>query len=102
MPRKTKDVCENLLKKGFQQRNGGDKYFHLFVNGKKTPVFTFVSHGEKEIHDGLLGQMARQTKLVKREFLELVDCPMTEARYLELLRERGHIPKVDESAKDDE
>jgi predicted RNA binding protein YcfA (HicA-like mRNA interferase family) len=100
MPRKTKDVCENLLKKGFTQRNGGDKYFHLFVDGKKTPVFTFVSHGAKEIHDGLLGQMAKQTKLVKKEFLDLVDCPMTEPQYLGLLRERGHIARAKDSAED--
>jgi hypothetical protein len=37
--------------------------------------------------------MAKQTRLVKKEFLELVDCPMTESRYLELLRERGHLPQ---------
>lgn len=90
------DVAENLLRKGFRQRNGGDKYYHLFVDGLKTPVFTFVSHGEKEIHDGLLGQMAKQTRLVKREFLELVDCPLTEEQYVQLLRERGHIPKKDD------
>ena len=98
MPRKAKDVSENLLKKGFRQRNSGDKYFHFFINGKKTAVFTFMSHGEKEIHDGLLSQMAKQTRLVKKEFLELVDCPMTETRYLELLRARGHVAKADESA----
>jgi len=91
MPRKTLTVIENLQRKGFRKRQGGDKYFHLYVDGKKTAVFTFVSHGEREIHDGLLGQMAKQTHLVKKEFLDLVDCPMTEDDYLKLLRERGHL-----------
>ena len=95
MPRKTLTVVENLQRKGFRKRQGGDKYFHLFVAGKKTAVYTFVSHGEREIHDGLLSQMAKQTKLAKKEFLELVDCPMTEARYLEMLRERGHVAKAE-------
>ena len=100
MPRKTIDIMANLKRKGFRQRDGDDKYFHLYVDGKKTAVFTFVSHGEREVHDGLLAQMAKQTKLVKKEFLELVDCPMTGARYLELLRERGHIAKPKSSAEE--
>lgn len=91
MPRKTHMVIENLQRKGFRKRQGGDKYFHLYVHGKKTAVFTFVSHGEREIHDGLLGQMAKQTRLVKKEFLDLVDCDLSEADYLKLLRERGHL-----------
>lgn len=91
MPRKAKDVTNNLLRKGFRQRQGGDKYFHLYVGDKKTQVFTLVSHGEKEIHDGLLGQMAKQTRLSKRLFLDLVDCPMSAEQYVEYLRERGDV-----------
>lgn len=91
MPRKAKDVSANLLRKGFQQREGDHSFFRLYVDGKKTRVGTKISHGEKEIQDGLLGQMARDTKLVKHEFLDLVDCPMTAQRYVELLRERGHV-----------
>ena len=91
MPRKAKDVSATLLRKGFQQREGDHSFFRLYVDGKKTRVGTKISHGEKEIHDGLLSQMAKDTKLVKHEFLELVDCPMTEERYQELLRERGHL-----------
>lgn len=93
MPRKAKDVSANLLRKGFQQREGDHAFFRLYVAGKKTRVATKISHGEKEIHDGLIAQMARDTKLVKSEFLELVDCPMTAERYIELMRERGHVTK---------
>jgi len=91
MPRKAKDVSANLLRKGFQQREGDHFFFRLYINGKKSGVSTKISLGEKEIHDGLLGQMARDTKLVKHEFLDLVDCPMSTERYVELLRERGHV-----------
>ena len=101
MPRKVKDVSANLLRKGFHQREGDHAFFRLYVDGKKTRVSTKISHGEKEIHDGLLGQMARDTKLAKSEFLELVDCPMTTERYVELLRERGHIEEVEKSAEEE-
>ena len=98
MPRKAKDVTASLLRKGFRRRNGGDKYYHLHVDGKKTPVFTFVSHGEKEIHDGLLRQMAIQTRLPRARFLDLVDCPLSAEEYLKSLRDGGHIPSEDDEA----
>lgn len=93
MPRDAKDVAANLKRKGFTPDDGDHTFYRLFVGGKNTGIRTKISHGEKEIHDGLLGQMAKQTKLVKKEFLELVDCPMTLERYVELLRERDHLPK---------
>lgn len=91
MPRDAREIEAALLKKGFQRRQGGDAYFHLYVEGKKTPVFTKMSQGEKEIHDGLLGAMARQVKLSKRDFMQLVDCPLTAEKYLEILRQQKQI-----------
>jgi len=91
MPRKAKDVSANLVRKGFQQHEGDHAFFRLYVGGKKTRIGTKISHGEKEIHDGLLAQMARDAKLVKGEFLDLVDCPMSTEQYVRLLRERGHL-----------
>jgi len=91
MPRKAKDVSANLIRKGFKQQDGDHVFFRLYVGGKKTRIGTKISHGEKEIHDGLLGQMARDTKLVKQEFLDLVDCPMTVEAYVTLMRQRGHV-----------
>lgn len=98
MPRKTRDVAANLTKKGFDERQGDHRYFHLMVDGVKTRVRTMISHGEKEIHDGLLGQMARDTKLAKRLFLDLVDCPMSAEQYVERLREQGDLPRPDGDA----
>jgi predicted RNA binding protein YcfA (HicA-like mRNA interferase family) len=93
MPRSARDVAANLERKGFVPDEGDHTFYRLFVNGKNTGIRTKISHGEKEIHDGLLSQMAKQIRLAKKEFLELVDCPMTESRYLQLLRERGHLPQ---------
>jgi predicted RNA binding protein YcfA (HicA-like mRNA interferase family) len=91
MPRKVRDVQAGLLKKGFVRKDSKDAHFHLWVNGKKTPVYTMVSQGEKEIHDGLLATMARQVKLSGREFADLLECPLSAETYESMLRERGHI-----------
>jgi len=91
MPREARDVEAALQKKGFKRREGKDAYYHLYVDGKKTPIFTKISHGEKEIHDGLLGAMSRQMQLSKRQFGDFVDCPLTMEAYILLLRQSGKI-----------
>jgi|WetSurMetagenome_2_1015567.scaffolds.fasta_scaffold387458_1 hypothetical protein len=91
MPGDAKKVIKGLLQKGFQERNSKDVYYHLYVNGKKAAIFTKISHGEKEIHDGLMGAMARELKLKKSQFLDLINCPMSHEEYLALLRSANHI-----------
>jgi predicted RNA binding protein YcfA (HicA-like mRNA interferase family) len=98
MPRDAKDVAAGLAVKGFVRREGDHHFYSLLVGGKKTGIITKVSHGEKEIHDGLLAQMAKQTRLVKKDFLDLVDCPLSAEDYLRKLRDGGHLPKEDAAA----
>jgi hypothetical protein len=92
MPRPARDVTTALVKKGFTRREGRDAYFHLFVGGKKTAIFTKVSQGEREIHDGLLSAMAKQMKLSNRLFGNFVECDLTLSAYLAHLRANNHIP----------
>jgi len=94
MPRKAKDVAAGLTNKGFLRHEGDHSFYILWVEGKNTGIRTKISHGEKEIHDGLLAQMAKQVKLGKKDFLNLVDCPLTSEQYLELLRGIKHIPEA--------
>jgi hypothetical protein len=91
MSRDARDVGAGLLKKGFSIRENDHTFYHLFIDGKKTIVSTKISHGEKEIGDRLLGMMARQLRLTKRNFLDLVDCPLTLDEYVKLLREAGVV-----------
>lgn len=86
MPRPARTVAAALSNKGFASRENHHTYFHLVVAGKKIIVSTKISHGETEIGDPLLASMARQVHLSKKQFLELVDCPMTAAAYLVELR----------------
>lgn len=97
MPRDAKDITAALLAKGFTLREGDHHFYSLVVGGKKTGIFTKVSHGEKEVGDSLLAQMAKQTKLVKKDFLDLVDCPLTSEQYLKKLRDAGHLPKQNDA-----
>ncbi len=82
MPRKQADVERALRGKGFIQ---SESHHHFFIYhstaGRKTPVKTKTSHGQREISDDLLGKMAQQVKLSKGDFLDLVDCPLSREAY---------------------
>ncbi len=85
MPRPASKVAGGLEKKGFRRRESDHTFFHLYVRDKKTVIHTKISHGAKEIGDKLLGMMARQVRLSRQQFLELVDCPMKHEDYVKRL-----------------
>ena len=91
MPKDTREILSGLRKKGFVEKSGDHKYLHLVVRGKKTIIHTKISHGEREIGDNLLGLMARQVCLSRKDFLLLIDCPLSMDEYLDRLRHSGHI-----------
>ena len=100
MPKPAKDVAAGLERKGFQRRGGDHSFFHLYVDGKKTVVSTKISHGEREIHDRLLGIMARQVKLARKQFNDLIDCPFTLDQYVQHLRRQGVVEAVNTATDD--
>lgn len=90
--RKPREVRQGLEKKGFTMSNRDHKYYMLFVEGKKTGIWTKVTHGSRsEIGDDLLSKMAKQVRLRNNEFIALIDCPMTLDAYLRILRANNHI-----------
>lgn len=92
MPRKQNDVEKSLVVKGFVLSKGDHNYFHYYsTTGKKTRVFTKTSHGAREIDDSLLGCMARQVKLARRDFDGLIDCPLDREAYERKLVEQGLV-----------
>lgn len=91
MPLGTKDIEAGLVRKGFERRESKDIYLHLHVGGKKTPIYTKMSHGERQVHDGLVAAMARQVRLTRSQFIDLVRCPLSRDDYLALLREHHFI-----------
>ncbi|MBB4823668.1 hypothetical protein HNO89_000888 [Sporosarcina luteola] len=89
--RKVKDIESSLGKKGFRLIQSHHRLYVLYANGKKTSIRTRLSHGAKEYDDHLLGQMAKQVKLTKERLLELIDCPLSEQEYKELLMKAGDL-----------
>ncbi len=82
MPRKQTDVERALTKKGFKQSESHHRFFVYYSkSGLKTPVNTKTSHGHSEVSDDLLSKMARQLKVSRSEFLDLVDCPLSRDEY---------------------
>ena len=94
MPLKVRDVHRALLAKGFREsdkKNSDHNYYILFYNGKRTHIYTKISHGEKELHDQLCAAMARQIRLNKRQLHDLVECPLTYELYIKFLMETAHL-----------
>ena len=90
--RSARDIDKALRKKGFRREMDG-KHIHYFfpgANGGKSGIFTSISHGmgSTTIGDTLLGLMTRQLHLTKKQFLDLIDCPISEEDYRTILREQ--------------
>ncbi|MDU9376662.1 hypothetical protein McpSp1_12860 [Methanocorpusculaceae archaeon Sp1] len=65
-----------LKKKGFEVKSGAHSHvIYSFVHdGCPLPVMTHMSHNHQEIDDYLQERMAKQMKISKSEFLEIVSC----------------------------
>lgn len=85
----TKDIKKNLQKKGFIVDNQRDHIWFNYIttDGKKTPIRTKISHGKSDIGDDLISKMARQTRISKKQFVELVECSLSKDEYFELVKD---------------
>ena len=89
---KAKKVAAGLRKKGLVElKDHGDKQYRLWADGKKTGVSTMISHGDLDLGTVYLRSMAKQLELSCLELLDLIRCPLTAERFIELLEERGRL-----------
>lgn len=94
MARERKKVEAALKTKGFRTKEGDHHYFIFYSReDKKTIIKTKTSHSPKTktLGDPLISAMAKQCFLTKDEFLDLVDCPMTQEVYEQKMREKEII-----------
>jgi len=91
LPEKADDVKAALLEKGFREGDRDHKFYFFHFKGKKTRVYTKISHGEREIHDENCRNMARQMRLSPLQFSEFVDCPLTLEKYVQILIQGNHL-----------
>lgn len=87
------DVESSLVKKGFVRDDRDHRFYRLVHEGKTTGIFTMTSHGTgyKRLGDDLVSKMAKQLKLKTKEFVDLVECPLTAEAYIALLLERDAL-----------
>ena len=86
---KVRDVLSGLERKGFCRTEGDHSHLILYVNGKKTPIRTKVSHGSNEIGESLIHLMSKQVRLDKKQFMDLIYCPLALPDYLKELEGQG-------------
>jgi len=86
----------NLPRKGFvRQADRHHIYFKHQVAGRFSSVYTKVSHSPKmrDIDTGILTAIRKQLRLDNTaQVVDLVNCPMDEHQYNEILRRKGIIP----------
>ena len=90
-PRKTRVIENSLLDKGFRVDSTHHEMFWLYFNGKKTSIRTRLSHGKEEYGDKLLGRMAVQLKLRRKQLDLLIDCPLDGEGYAQILTDAGYL-----------
>ena len=87
MPKKTREIIGGLEKKGFDRKEGDHIYLHYYnKQGKKTRVFTKVSHSKEEYGKTLLALIARQLRLNKQQLYDLIECPISRNEYEQILK----------------
>jgi hypothetical protein len=88
-----REIDSVLRKKGFLRVLDGDHIHYYFVSsdGKKSTIKTKISHGMdgSTVSVGLIVKMAGQLHLKKKQFLDLIDCRLSEDQYRKILRTQG-------------
>jgi predicted RNA binding protein YcfA (HicA-like mRNA interferase family) len=87
---KSRTIEKALLKKGFQKERGRSRHkkFTLYIRGRRTSIYTFISHGINEYGDDLLNKMRNQLHLTKRQLIDLIECPLKHEGLIEILEEQ--------------
>ena len=83
---------QSLSEKGFKAKEGTKHiFYHYMFEGKKTKIVTFMSRPPGPLGDKLISKMAKQVKLKRNEFIDLVNCPLTKENLLKIYLERKLI-----------
>ncbi|WP_034695500.1 hypothetical protein [Chryseobacterium sp. JV274] len=92
--RKVKDLMKVLKKKGFELNPEKDhhNFYYLMVDGKKSSIYTYFSHGKTEYATSLMQMIKRQLCFQNTKTAEdFFDCPLTKEKYIEILKEQGDL-----------
>jgi hypothetical protein len=91
------EIRKNLKKKGFTEDVKRDHvYLNHYYEGKSTGAYTKVSHGgnKDDVGHDLVKAMKMQLRLsTNAEVSDLAKCPMSEERYIAILKAGKVIPE---------
>lgn len=88
---KSNEVEKSLKKKGFIEEPGDHKFFVLYIDGKRTNIRTKTSHCGQDINDHLINKMKKQVHLEKKDFLDLIKCPLSKEKYKNMMIQGGYV-----------
>ncbi|MCL2141792.1 MAG: hypothetical protein FWH46_03545 [Methanimicrococcus sp.] len=83
-PYRSREITSSLLQKGFKKKEGDHHFYYFYMNGARTPIKTFVSHGAKDYGSELLSPMRKQLLLTKEQLEGLIECPLKEDELKEI------------------
>lgn len=85
MPLLVRDLEAMLVNKlGFTWRDGKHRIYSLEVRGLRV-ASTALSHGERELGDNRVSEMARQLGIARKQLLALVQCTLNRDDYLRII-----------------
>ncbi len=87
---KKKEIEKIFRKLDLNVRSTGHQYGWLLVNGKKI-LRVHYSHGRGDIPGKVINKIRGQLKLSKRDFKDLIECPLTYEDYITILKQKGFI-----------
>lgn len=91
-------VEQSLSAKGFEvDESDHHRFVYYTTKGKLTTIRTKTSHSKKmkDIGDPLVGAMAKQVRLTRDQFVNLINCPLSRREYERLLLTAGLLAKSD-------
>ncbi len=92
------DTEKALLQKGFKQSDTHHRYYYLYVDGKRTQVFTYMSHrpSGSDVYTPEVASMKRQMYFDSpNQFRAFVRCDISGTQYVDHLREKGILAEED-------
>lgn len=96
--RSVKDIEKALLAKGFEKATSKQKshhaYYYFKYQGKRTGVYTYLSHGAKSSDYGpqLMNKIKQQLKFEDSKLAEaFLDCPFKEQQYANMLKKLDEL-----------
>jgi hypothetical protein len=87
---KKREIEKIFRKLNLEVRSTKHNYGWLLVDGKKI-LRVHYSHGSGDIPDKIVNKIRGQLKLSKKDFRDLIRCPLTYQDYIAILRDKEII-----------